>query len=100
MPPGVSRRTGTREAIRTRTLGQPWLVNALAYETLERKAGRDRSHAITADDVAEAREALIVRRVTHLDQMAGQAAGRPGAPGRRADAQRAGESHRLSTRSG
>ena len=71
MSPGVSRRTGTREAIRTRTLGQPWLVNALAYETcFERKAGWDRSHAITADDVAEAREALLVRRVTHLDQLA------------------------------
>ncbi len=62
---------GAREAIWTQTLGQPWLVNALAYETcFKRKAGRDRSRAITADDVAEAREALIVRRVTHLDQLA------------------------------
>ena len=60
-----------REAIWTRTLGQPWLVNALAWETcFERKAGRDRTRAVTADDVAEAREALIVRRVTHLDQLA------------------------------
>ena len=60
-----------REAIWTQTLGQPWLVNALAWETcFERKAGRDRSRAITADDVAEAREGLIVRRVTHLDQLA------------------------------
>ena len=60
-----------REAIWTQTLGQPWLVNALAYETcFEHKAGRDRSRAITADDVAEAREGLIVRRVTHLDQLA------------------------------
>ena len=60
-----------REAIWTQTLGQPWLVNALAYETcFKRKAGRDRSRPITADDIAEAREALIVRRVTHLDQLA------------------------------
>ena len=60
-----------REAIWTQTLGQPWLVNALAYETcFERKAKRDRTRAVTADDVAEAREALIVRRVTHLDQLA------------------------------
>ena len=60
-----------REAIWTQTLGQPWLVNALAYETcFRRKAGRDRTRAVTADDVAEAREALIVRRVTHLDQLA------------------------------
>ena len=60
-----------RKAIWTQTLGQPWLVNALAYETcFRRKAGRDRTRAVTADDVAEAREALIVRRVTHLDQLA------------------------------
>ncbi len=60
-----------REAIWTQTLGQPWLVNALAYETCFRsKAGRDRSRPVTADDIAEAREALIVRRVTHLDQLA------------------------------
>ena len=60
-----------RKAIWTQTLGQPWLVNALAYETcFRRKAGRDRSRAVTADDVAQAREALIVRRVTHLDQLA------------------------------
>ena len=60
-----------REAIWTQTLGQPWLVNALAYETcFERKAGRDRTRAVSADDVAEAREGLIVRRVTHLDQLA------------------------------
>ena len=60
-----------REAIWTQTLGQPWLVNALAWETcFERKAGRDRTRAVSADDVAEAREGLIVRRVTHLDQLA------------------------------
>ena len=60
-----------REAIWTQTLGQPWLVNALAYETcFESKAKRDRSRPVTADDIAEAREALIVRRVTHLDQLA------------------------------
>ena len=46
--------------------GQPWLVNALAYETC--RAVRDR--AIAADDVAAAREALILRRETHLDILA------------------------------
>ena len=46
-------------------------MNALAWETcFKRKAGRDRSRAVTADDVARARETLIVRRVTHLDQLA------------------------------
>ena len=60
-----------QEAVWVQTQGQPWLVNALAYETcFRRKAGRDRSRAVTADDVAEACEGLIVRRVTHLDQLA------------------------------
>ena len=46
-------------------------MNALAYETcFESKAKRDRTRAVTADDIAEAREQLIVRRVTHLDQLA------------------------------
>ena len=53
------------------TNGQPWLVNALAYETTWRnKAGRDRSQSITAAMIREAKEALILRRVTHLDQLA------------------------------
>lgn len=55
------------------TNGQPWLVNALAYETTWRnKAGRDRSRPITAALIQEAKENLILRRVTHLDQLANQ----------------------------
>jgi len=53
------------------TNGQPWLVNALAYETTwEMRAGRDRSQPISAAMIQEAKEALILRRVTHLDQLA------------------------------
>ena len=52
------------------TQGQPWLVNALAYEAcFENKAGRDRRQPITAEAVADAREQLILRRETHLDQL-------------------------------
>ncbi len=52
------------------TRGQPWLVNALAYEACFRnKAGRDRSRAITGEAIADAREQLILRRETHLDQL-------------------------------
>ena len=52
------------------TRGQPWLVNALAYEACFRnKAGRDRSRAITAEAIVDAREQLILRRETHLDQL-------------------------------
>ncbi len=51
--------------------GQPWLVNALAYETcFESRAGRDRSQPITVERLDEAKEALILRRETHLDQLA------------------------------
>ena len=59
------------ETIRTQTGGQPWLVNALAWEAcFWHEAGRDRSHAITAHDIFEAREQIIERRETHLDQLA------------------------------
>jgi len=53
------------------TRGQPWLVNALGYEVcFEFKSGRDRSKAITGELIKEAKEALILRRETHLDQLA------------------------------
>ncbi|MCF8108254.1 MAG: hypothetical protein K9J81_04595 [Desulfohalobiaceae bacterium] len=51
--------------------GQPWLVNALAYETcFKMKPGRDRSKTIDKDMVDQAKENLIARRETHLDQLA------------------------------
>ena len=59
-----------RGAIWELTQGQPWLVNALAYEAcFKNKAGRDRNQAITADAIQDAREQLILRRETHLDQL-------------------------------
>jgi hypothetical protein len=52
------------------TQGQPWLVNALAYETCFRmKQGRDRSQPVTLEMIDEAKENLILRRETHLDQL-------------------------------
>ena len=52
------------------TQGQPWLVNALAYEAcFDNRAGRDRSREITGDAIQDAREKLILRRETHLDQL-------------------------------
>jgi hypothetical protein len=51
--------------------GQPWLANALAYETCFRmKEGRDRSRPITPEMMDQAKENLILRRETHLDQLA------------------------------
>ena len=62
---------GASGLIRTRTAGQPWLVNALCREAcFESAAGRDRSRAITMDDILEAQERLIQARVTHLDNLA------------------------------
>ena len=59
-----------RVAIRELTRGQPWLVNALAYEAcFDNRAGRDRDRAITGDAIHGAREQLILRRETHLDQL-------------------------------
>ncbi len=58
-------------AVWTRTAGQPWLVNALCREAcFESRAGRDRARAITADDVVDAEERLILARATHLDDLA------------------------------
>jgi hypothetical protein len=51
------------------TLGQPWLVNALARQCVE-VIETDRSIAITADHMQQAKENLIRRRDTHLDSLA------------------------------
>ena len=60
-----------QEAVWKQTRGQPWLVNALAYEAcFESGAGHDRSHPISGEDILAAREELILRRDTHLDQLA------------------------------
>lgn len=53
------------------TQGQPWLVNALAYETSFNMAeGKDRSKPITPDMAVQAKDNIILRRETHLDQLA------------------------------
>lgn len=53
------------------TQGQPWLVNALGYEVcFKLNEGRDRTKPVTVEMVEQARENLILRRETHLDQLA------------------------------
>jgi hypothetical protein len=53
------------------TQGQPWLVNALAYRAcFELPAGRDRARPITRALIDQAKEQMILERVTHLDQLA------------------------------
>ena len=52
------------------TRGQPWLINALAYECCFKiKENRDRSVTITSEMVKDGAEAIIRRRETHLDQL-------------------------------
>ncbi len=52
------------------TQGQPWLVNALAQQAcFTDKSGRDRRQAVTPQRFEQAKEALILRRDTHLDQL-------------------------------
>jgi hypothetical protein len=50
------------------TQGQPWLVNALAREIIE-KAGVPAAEPITVDHVETAKERLILERATHLDSL-------------------------------
>ena len=61
-----------QQAVWTHTRGQPWLVNALAYGAcFEDKALRaDRSRPVTDAAIAAVREDLILKRVTHLDNLA------------------------------
>jgi len=48
------------------TRGQPWLVNALARQVVQ---ATDRATPISASHVEAAKEALILRRDTHLDSL-------------------------------
>ena len=49
--------------------GQPWLVNALARECVEKIHGFRYGETITAADVETAKETIIRRRDTHVDSL-------------------------------
>jgi len=67
---GQAFESGVIDYIFGQTGGQPWLVNALGYEVCFRtKENRDRGRSITFGLMAAARERLIERRDTHLDQL-------------------------------
>ena len=52
------------------TQGQPWLVNALCYEACFKAAeGRDHTQPITAAMIETAKEQIVLRRETHIDQL-------------------------------
>jgi hypothetical protein len=51
------------------TDGQPWLVNAIAREVVDRMLGRDHSRAIEPGMVDLAADTLMRRRDTHIDSL-------------------------------
>ncbi|MEW6382318.1 MAG: ATP-binding protein [bacterium] len=62
---------GALDLVWNLTQGQPWLVNALGYEVcFKMKEGRDRNKQISATMIQQAKENIILRRDTHLDQLA------------------------------
>ena len=59
------------DTVWVQTQGQPWLVNALALEMcFSSGKPRELGRPLSESDVFEAREAMILRRETHLDQLA------------------------------
>ena len=62
---------GAVAAVWDQSRGQPWLVNALAYQACFRcSANLDRTRTIDSEEMMEAREELIRSRQTHLHQLA------------------------------
>jgi hypothetical protein len=55
------------------TAGQPWLVNALAREIVE-KIGISTPEPISVEHMEQAKERLILARATHLDSLAARLA--------------------------
>ncbi len=68
---GQSLERAALDALWEQTRGQPWLVNALARQLCFRGTQLiARDQPISERDVFDAREALILRRDTHIDQLA------------------------------
>ncbi|GHT21247.1 hypothetical protein AGMMS4957_09750 [Bacteroidia bacterium] len=51
------------------TQGQPWLVNAIACEVIERMLQSDYTQPVTAELVHQAIYTIILRRDTHIDSL-------------------------------
>jgi hypothetical protein len=51
------------------TQGQPWLVNAIAREVIEKSLHSDYTKPVTAKLVDEAIQTIILRRDTHIDSL-------------------------------
>jgi hypothetical protein len=60
---------GAVELVYEQTQGQPWLVNAIAREVIEKQLGGDYTRPVTPKMVSEAIQTIIVRRDTHIDSL-------------------------------
>jgi len=64
---------GVIDYVFEQTNGQPWLVNAIGYQACFRADGEtERTRPVTLAVMENAREQLIERRDTHLDQLINQ----------------------------
>lgn len=52
-----------------KTQGQPWLVNAIAYEIVAKLLKSDNSASIQAEHVERAIQQIVLRRDTHIDSL-------------------------------
>jgi hypothetical protein len=57
------------ELVREQTQGQPWLVNAIAREVIEKIQHSDYTKPVTAELVNEAIQNIILARPTHIDSL-------------------------------
>jgi len=57
------------ELVWEQTQGQPWLVNAIAYEAVRKKSEDEAAETITADKVTSVIQTLILKRDTHFDSL-------------------------------
>jgi hypothetical protein len=60
---------GAVELVYDQTRGQPWLVNAIAREVVEKQLGGDYTRPVTAEMVSEAIQTITLRRDTHIDSL-------------------------------
>jgi hypothetical protein len=60
---------GAVELVHEQTGGQPWLVNAIAREVIEKQLGGDYTCPVTSEMAEQAVQTIIMRRDTHIDSL-------------------------------
>jgi type II secretory pathway predicted ATPase ExeA len=57
------------ELVHEQTQGQPWLVNAIVREVIEKQLGGDYARPVTSEMAEKAIQTIILRRDTHIDSL-------------------------------